>query len=150
MQASVAEFITQGLFEANVRRMRVVYGERRAILRATLERHLGTEVELSRSNAGMTMVIYLPAGSDDRALAAAALRSGITVRALADYFLGKRHRPGLVVGFAYVPSVDIAPWAEALSQLISEYLAQNALPQLVPEAIQPGAHRQEPASKPAT
>jgi GntR family transcriptional regulator/MocR family aminotransferase len=145
MQAAVAEFIEQGLFEANVRRMRVVYGERRALLRETLTRHLSPDIELSGSNAGMTMVIYLPPGSDDRALAAAALRAQLTVRALADYYVGRRHRPGLVVGFAYVATADIGPWAEALAQLIEGYLSARPSSQLIPEAVVPGARGKQAA-----
>jgi GntR family transcriptional regulator/MocR family aminotransferase len=122
MQATIAEFINDGHFEANIRRMRVMYGERRAILRAALARCLGPAIELSHSNAGMTLVIYLPPGSDDRAIANAASRAQLTVRALADYYVGPRHRPGLVVGFAYVGTALIAPWAEALAKLILNHL----------------------------
>jgi len=127
MQATIAEFINDGHFEANIRRMRVMYGERRALLRETLARCLGEDIELSHSNAGMTLVIYLTPGSDDRAIASAALRAQLTVRALADYYVGPRHRPGLVVGFAYVGTAQIGPWAEALAQLILNHLGQKTI-----------------------
>jgi GntR family transcriptional regulator/MocR family aminotransferase len=140
MQATLAEFLDQGLFEANIRRMRVLYGERRAILRATLALRLGERIDMSRSNAGMTLVIYLPAGTNDRALASAARRAQLTVRALAEYYVGTRHRPGLVVGFAYVTTADIAPWAEALAQLIIEHLAASQSVEAVTGAVVPGTH----------
>jgi GntR family transcriptional regulator/MocR family aminotransferase len=148
MQATVAEFLDSGLFEANIRRMRVTYGERRALLRSTLAEHLGVDVEVSRSNAGMTLVIYLPPGTDDRALAQAAMHGQMTVRALSNYYVGRRHRPGLVVGFAYVPTADIAPWAEALAQHINRYLNSRLSAKLVPQAEIPGAHRQEGTPQP--
>jgi GntR family transcriptional regulator/MocR family aminotransferase len=122
MQAALADFIDEGHFEVNLRRMRVIYGERRALLRNTLELALGERVELSRSNAGMTLVIHLPAGSDDRGIADAAARANLTVRALSNYYLGAPRQPGLVVGFAYVSTPDIAPYARLLAQIILEQL----------------------------
>ena len=145
MQATVAEFLDSGLFEANIRRMRVTYGERRALLRSTLAEHLGSDIELSRSNAGMTLVIYLPPGTDDRALAQAATHAQMTVRALSNYYVGRRHRPGLVVGFAYVTTPDISPWAEALAQHISHFLTARLLAKLVADSEVPGSHRRQAA-----
>jgi GntR family transcriptional regulator/MocR family aminotransferase len=139
MQAALAEFIDEGHFEANIRRMRVMYGERRALLRDTLERCLGNRVELSHSNAGMTLVIYLPHGCDDRAIVLAAARERLTVRALSDYYLTREHRSGLVVGFAYVATDIVKPWAEALSRVIMGALAQPRLEsQQVAAAVVPG------------
>ncbi|MGA2549540.1 MAG: PLP-dependent aminotransferase family protein [Burkholderiaceae bacterium] len=128
MQAALSEFIDEGHFEVNLRRMRVVYGERRAILRATLERILGDKVHLSRSNAGMTLVIHLPEGSDDRAIAAAALKASLTVRALSNYYLTPERRAGLVVGFAYVSTPDIVPYAQVLARIILEELQPKIVP----------------------
>lgn len=134
MQATVAEFLREGTFEANIRRMRVLYGERRALLRAALAQRLGDRIGLSKSNAGMTLVIYLPPGTDDRAIAQVAERAQITVRALSDYYVGPRHRPGLVVGFAYVSTANVSPWAEALAQLVLDQLAKQRIASREPVA----------------
>jgi GntR family transcriptional regulator/MocR family aminotransferase len=122
MQAALAAFIDEGHFEVNLRRMRVIYGERRALLRATLSRILGDRVELSRSNAGMTLVIHLPEGCDDGAIATLAARANLTVRALSNYYLTRARTPGLVVGFAYVSTPDITPYAQILARIILEQL----------------------------
>ncbi len=140
MQAALAEFIDEGHFEANIRRMRVIYGERRALLRATLDKHLPGRVQLSHSNAGMNLVIYLPPGSDDHAIVAAAAREQITVRALSDYFLtDANRRPGLVAGFAYVATANVALWAERLAAVISGALDGALLArESIPGAVVPG------------
>ncbi|MBV8468642.1 MAG: PLP-dependent aminotransferase family protein [Burkholderiaceae bacterium] len=129
MQAALAEFIEDGQFEANIRRMRVTYGERRAQLLATLRECMGERVRISHSNAGMTMVIYLPEGSDDKAMAAAVARHQMTVRALSDYYLASeqtQRRAGLVVGYAYVATANIEPWARTLAALILSELDSAA------------------------
>jgi GntR family transcriptional regulator/MocR family aminotransferase len=135
MQAALADFIEEGHFEVNLRRMRVIYGERRAILRATLERALGERVELSRSNAGMTLVIHLPVGTDDRAIAQKAARADLTVRALSNYYLTPQGTAGLVVGFAYVSTSDIAPYAQVLARIILEHLHVGPPPVCTPAGL---------------
>jgi GntR family transcriptional regulator/MocR family aminotransferase len=140
MQAALAEFIDEGHFEANIRRMRVIYGERRAVLRATLERRLGARVTLSHSNAGMTLIIYLPDGCDDRRLVARAAQQQLTLRALSDYFLTDERRSGLVIGFAYVATEIVEPWAEVLTQIILDELdARPSASEPVARAVVPGA-----------
>ncbi len=55
------------------------------------------------SNAGLHLVLCLPDGADDVAIAEEAGRRGILVRPLSRYFLGDAVQRGLLLGYACVP-----------------------------------------------
>ncbi|MGO4330810.1 PLP-dependent aminotransferase family protein [Cupriavidus sp. 2TAF22] len=114
-QATVAEFMQAGDYAAHIRRMRLLYGRRRAILAGLIERYLGPEA-LHRygSNAGLHLVLCLPDSADDVAIAEQAGRRGILVRPLSRYFLGSAVQRGLLLGYACVPEEQIGPAFEVL------------------------------------
>ncbi|WP_454742419.1 MocR-like pyridoxine biosynthesis transcription factor PdxR [Cupriavidus necator] len=114
-QATVAEFMQAGDYAAHIRRMRLLYGHRRAILADLIERYLGADA-LHRygSNAGRHLVLCLPDDADDVAIAQEAGRRGILVRPLSRYFLGNAVQRGLLLGYAGVPEEEIGAAFEVL------------------------------------
>lgn len=52
--------------------------------------------------AGLHLVINLPAGCDDVAVAALALQRGVKVRPLSQYYMHQQERRGLLLGYACV------------------------------------------------
>lgn len=52
-QCALADFLAEGHFERHVRRMRKLYGRRRAILREALRRQFGARVTISGDDSGM-------------------------------------------------------------------------------------------------
>jgi len=67
--------------------------------------------------------MQLPEGSDDRAVAEAALARNIVVRPLSGYYSAReRAAPGLLIGYACVPDEEIAPAFETLAEAIDTTL----------------------------
>ncbi|MFJ7989837.1 PLP-dependent aminotransferase family protein [Streptomyces sp. NPDC096351] len=110
-QAVLAEFVTRGAYDRQLRRCQRAYRERRDALLAALAEHLpGTEV--SGIAAGLHVIARVPGryGPTERFLARAAA-AGVVLRPLEEYGTA---RPGdgdvrLVIGYAHLaPSVVAA------------------------------------------
>jgi GntR family transcriptional regulator/MocR family aminotransferase len=102
-QAVLTDFLDGGHHARHVRRMRVLYEERRDVLLRGLAEQVGGVLEPMASDAGMHLVAYLPAdrpADEDRTLVAHAQAAGIELRALTAYALGPLPRGGLLLGFA--------------------------------------------------
>lgn len=104
MHAALAEFIDTGLYAAHIRKMRLVYAARRAFLIGLVSQWLGPGwIHEYDTGAGLHLVLSLPDGCDDVALAEAIGAKGVLVRPLSRYYLGKKRSSGLLLGFASVP-----------------------------------------------
>ncbi|MFD2768500.1 PLP-dependent aminotransferase family protein [Micromonospora eburnea] len=104
-QLVLAELMDSGALERHLRLLRRRHVRRRdAMIRAVRE-HLPGAV-LHGAAAGLHLLVTLPGGVDDVALAAAALRRGVKVQPLSWH--GQRPQPpGLVLGYAANPTGDI-------------------------------------------
>ena len=122
MQAALADFIDLGHFAGHVRKVRQAYGEKRERLVKTLRPILGTAATISREASGLHLMIELPSGANDVALAALIATEGLVVRPLSAYYLGDAPRKGLLVGYAYVPTHEIARHARRLGEVIKRGL----------------------------
>lgn len=119
MQAALAEFIASGHYAAHIRRMRVIYGARRAHLIALIERFIGPgRLHRYDSNAGLHLVLSLPESSDDVAIARTAQEAGILVRPLSRYYAGRMKETGLLLGFASIPEHAMLEPLQALGAVI--------------------------------
>ena len=114
-QEALAEFIARGKLGTHVRRMKRLYGERRAALLDALARQLGSMIEVVGGSAGMHLTVRLDpaAGVADTAVTTAAAELGLTIRPLSIYALPDgRTAPmnGFVLGYAATParSIDAA------------------------------------------
>lgn len=114
-QLALAELITQGHYAAHIRRMRVLYARRRALLVGLITEHLGSGfLHPPASNAGLHLVLRLPDGCDDAAISAAAQAQGVLTRPLSAYYRRAGARRGLLLGYACVQEAHIAPAFEVL------------------------------------
>ncbi|WP_295751334.1 PLP-dependent aminotransferase family protein [Undibacterium sp.] len=124
LQATMAEFMTQGHFNSHIRRMRLMYGARLEILQQEIDSHFeGTEVQAVGSDAGLHLALRLPARCDDKLIARLALERGVAVRPLSSYYHdASQGDSGLVLGYACVEDANIAPAFEILAKQIKAYL----------------------------
>ncbi|AZP13944.1 MocR-like pyridoxine biosynthesis transcription factor PdxR [Undibacterium parvum] len=124
LQATMAEFMTQGHFNSHIRRMRLMYGARLEILQQEIDSHFeGTEVQAVGSDAGLHLALRLPARCDDKLIARLALERGVAVRPLSSYYHdASQGDSGLVLGYACVDDANIAPAFEILAKQIKAYL----------------------------
>lgn len=121
-QAVLADFIAEGHYAAHVRRSRLRYAKRAALLREAITEQLGPDWVSPNQEAGLHAVIHLPEGTDDVAIAKAAKAANIIVRPLSRYYLGEAKASGLLLGYANVPDEIIKPRFAQLAEIIRRQL----------------------------
>ncbi len=108
-QAVLADFMNEGHYAAHIRRMRVQYARRQALLRDAILEEFGADWPISTHEAGLHLVMHLPDGTDDVGIVLAARALGISIRPLSRYYAGGGGRAGLLFGYAGVPDERIKP-----------------------------------------
>jgi GntR family transcriptional regulator/MocR family aminotransferase len=98
-QLTFADLLATGGYDEHLRRARRRHRQRRDALVAALARHLPA-ARVSGVAAGLHLVVELPDGTDDAALAARARAAGLGPLPLAELRIAAGGRPGLVLGYA--------------------------------------------------
>jgi GntR family transcriptional regulator / MocR family aminotransferase len=119
-QAVLADFITEGHFARHIRRMRVLYGERQALLVDAAGRELAGLIEITDAEAGLHVVGWLPAGVDDRAVSQAAAAAGVDAQPLSANALSPLARGGLVLGYAALDEAAIYEGVRRLAGVLGD------------------------------
>ena len=109
-QAVLADFIREGHFARHIRRMRVLYRERRSALTNSIHKELGFAVDITGGQAGMHLSVTLQKGTDDRTVAALAAKQNLWLVPLSSSYLGEPSRQGFILGFGST-SVEEMPKA---------------------------------------
>ncbi len=117
-QAALAEFVRDGHFARHLRRMRRVYGVRRRALEEAIAQELGPEARVVGDQTGFHLVVLLPAPCPDDEVARQAARAGISVVPLSSCYLGRRPRPGLVLGFGSTLPREMRPALRRLAGIL--------------------------------
>lgn len=99
-QAILAEFIGEGHLSRHIRRMRVLYEERRDTLIEAAEAELGGFLEIGPTETGLHTVGWLPEGVDDKGAAQRAAEHDVEAVGLSNYALRRMTRGGLVLGYS--------------------------------------------------
>lgn len=99
-QLALTTFIREGHFARHVRRMRVVYRERRDALLAGLAQHCDGLLTLENADAGLHAATLLAPGIDDVEVVSRMRERGLSATALSTCYLTKRSKAGLLLGFA--------------------------------------------------
>ena len=97
-QHVLADFITQGHFSRHIRRMRLLYGERRRVLIDCIRKDLGSAADVTGGEAGMHLAITLN-GINDREIAKRAALQNLWLLPLSTSYLDKATRQGFILGF---------------------------------------------------
>src|SRR5207253_4166670 len=86
-QAVLTDFILEGHFARHIRRMRMLYMERRRALVNAIQMQMGDVTEVIGAEAGMHLVVLLPRGTDDVAVSRKAAQKGISAVPLSTCYL---------------------------------------------------------------
>jgi GntR family transcriptional regulator/MocR family aminotransferase len=116
-QAVLADFIGEGHFSRHIRRMRVVYGERRSALIESIRKEFGSEAEVTGGQAGMHLSMAL-SGIRDREIAARAAEENLWLVPLSSSYLTKPQRPGFILGFGSTSAEQMPAAVRKMSALI--------------------------------
>ena len=122
-QLVLAELIGEGHFARHLRRMRERYAERRRALEAALARELPS-LPCAGDRAGMHLVVLLPRGSRDVAVAERAAGRGLSVSPLSTCY-GERgaRRPGLILGYGSTRLAEIPDAVRRLAAIVGRAAA---------------------------
>jgi GntR family transcriptional regulator / MocR family aminotransferase len=101
-QAVLADFIREGHFARHIRRMRMLYMERRKTLVNSIRNHMSGLVEVIGDESGMHLVALLPPNADDILVSKEASQNGISVMPLSFCYINPPNRSGLILGYGGV------------------------------------------------
>jgi len=117
-QAVLADFFELGFFARHLRRMRSLYEERQALFISESQRVIGDELLIEPSPAGMHLVGYFRARTDDTKVVAAAAELGVGSSALSTYSVVRPKPSGLVLGYAQADEREMRNCMQALAQAV--------------------------------
>jgi GntR family transcriptional regulator/MocR family aminotransferase len=110
VQTVVTAFIEEGHFARHIRKMRQLYAERRDSLAEALRHECGNRLSIEVPAGGMHLIARLPPGSSDVEIARRAAERDLWPVPLSSSSVKHAGPPGLLIGFANVPT-DAAPAA---------------------------------------
>jgi len=98
-QAVLTDFIREGHFARHIRRMRMLYLNRRRALVNAIQVQMGHMVEVIGAEAGMHLVALLPRGINDVEVSRKAAQMGISAIPLSSCYVTPPTRGGLILGY---------------------------------------------------
>ncbi|HTZ59362.1 MAG TPA: PLP-dependent aminotransferase family protein [Acidobacteriaceae bacterium] len=113
-QEVITDFMREGHFARHIRKMRLLYSERRTALVENLREQIGPALQVHGSQAGMHLAVTLPKGFRDQDIALRAATKGLWLWPLSPSYIEKPPRQGLVLGFGNTPTEEMSA---AVSQL---------------------------------
>lgn len=119
-QEVLADFIAEGHFARHIRRMRVLYGERRTALAESVSKELGSMLEVIGDEAGMHLTVTLRSGTQDVETAELAARENLWIWPLSPSYIGKRPRHGFILGFGSTATTEIPQAVRKLRNLLAK------------------------------
>jgi GntR family transcriptional regulator / MocR family aminotransferase len=117
-QAVLTDFIRQGHFARHIRRMRMLYIERRKALISAIGTYFERNVEGMGDDAGMHLVVLLPPRVNDVAVSREAADRGISAMPLSSCYIQSPKRRGLILGYAGVNPSRIREGAQKLAVIL--------------------------------
>jgi GntR family transcriptional regulator / MocR family aminotransferase len=116
-QAVLADFIREGHFSRHIRRMRLLYAERRSVLIENIREQLGSAAEVIGGQAGMHLSLTVD-GIDDREVTKRAAERRLWLVPLSSSYLRKPARQGFILGFGSTTVEQIPDAVAKLSALV--------------------------------
>ncbi|MFI5914685.1 PLP-dependent aminotransferase family protein [Dactylosporangium sp. NPDC051541] len=116
-QLAFAEFLSSGGYDRHLRRARRLHRERRDAVVAAVRRHL-PRARITGIAAGLHLVVELPPGVDDLALAGRATEAGLGPLALSSLRIRRGGPCGLVLGYAAHTPHELATAVRKLATLL--------------------------------
>ena len=118
-QLALADLLSSGEYERHIAAARRAYRRRRDLLVRELAANRPA-LPVRGAAAGMQLLLQLPSGTDDIALAEAAAAQGINISPLTPLHLAPSRHRGLLVGFGRLPEHNIPAAAGALASVLAE------------------------------
>lgn len=124
-QLTLASFLQRGEYDRHVRKARAVYRSRRDALVRALATHL-PELDVTGDAAGLHVLLRLPAGIDDVAIARSAWEKRMRVRPLSSFYLRGPRANGLVIGYGRLHEASAMAVIGELAAVVRVNLQERA------------------------
>ncbi|MGL1919490.1 MAG: PLP-dependent aminotransferase family protein [Hyphomicrobiales bacterium] len=131
IQLALTEFINSGQFMAHIRKMRVLYSQRRNALLAAIQTHLSAYIEPLENNAGMHFAVKIIHPKlqkiGDEKLCEILQQDNITIRSLSLYGLTplSKNQQGLLLGFAPFTPEQLSQTAQKMATVLSRLIQKS-------------------------
>ncbi|MGA7401840.1 MAG: PLP-dependent aminotransferase family protein [Candidatus Sulfotelmatobacter sp.] len=122
-QAVMTDFIREGHFARHIRRMRMLYMDRRRTLVKAIQTHMGDVLEVIGDAAGMHLLALLPPGIDDAAVSRHAAQRRVSVMPLSSCCLNPPTRGGLILGYGGANAQQIYEGIRKLRMIVENRTA---------------------------
>ncbi|HTW59033.1 MAG TPA: PLP-dependent aminotransferase family protein [Terriglobales bacterium] len=117
-QETLAEFISSGMYERYLRRVRRRNAARRDALLEAIQTHLASRVEITGHDAGAHVVLWPRRRRREQSVIAAAALRGVRVYGISAYFLKKPQRAGFLLGYSRMNETQIREGIRRLSEVL--------------------------------
>lgn len=117
-QHALAEFISGGMYERYLRRVRRRNSARRQALLGSIRKWLGDRVEVTGDGAGAHIVLWPRQRITEQAAISAAAARGVGIYGISPYFLSQSPPPGLLVGYSRLREGEIREGIRRLSEVL--------------------------------
>jgi GntR family transcriptional regulator / MocR family aminotransferase len=117
-QETLAEFISTGLYERQLRRVRRRNAASRHALLEALHEHVGDRGEVTGDGAGAHIVLWPDKRISEEVAIAAAASRGVGIYGVGRYFLRRPSRPGIMLGYPRMGEADIREGVRRLAEIL--------------------------------
>ncbi|HJS21387.1 MAG TPA: PLP-dependent aminotransferase family protein, partial [Steroidobacteraceae bacterium] len=116
-QLAFADFLERGELDRHLRRMRLIYRRRRDLLTRALRTHVPKRRVFGIA-AGLNLMLELPQGADEQAIAAAAAELSVRVGGVHRYCVRADPPPALILGYGMLRDSAIADGVRRLASVV--------------------------------
>jgi GntR family transcriptional regulator/MocR family aminotransferase len=116
-QSVLADFMREGHFSRHIRRMRLLYRDRRSALLDSLKKDLGIAVDVKGEEAGLHLSVILPRGFRDHEIAERAAAEGLWLAPLSGSYL-QHPSQGFILGFSNTSPAEIPAAVRKLRDIL--------------------------------
>ena len=116
-QLAFADFLERGELDRHLRRMRLIYRRRRDLLTRALRTHVPKRRVFGIA-AGLNLMLELPPGADEQAIAAAAAELSVRVGGVHRYCVRADPPPALILGYGMLRDSAIADGVRRLASVV--------------------------------
>jgi GntR family transcriptional regulator / MocR family aminotransferase len=117
-QATLAEFISSGMYERYLRSVRRRNAARREVLLEAVNKYLRDRVQVGGAAAGAHVVLWPTGRVSEEALVAAAASRGVGVYPISPYYLKPPARTGVLLGYSRVTENQILEGIRRLGRVL--------------------------------
>jgi GntR family transcriptional regulator / MocR family aminotransferase len=121
-QLALADFINEGYFARHIRRMRLVYEQRRDALLKGLATYCDGMLTVHNADAGLQIAAFLPQGLSDADVLARMEKRSLMATRLSTSYIGQNRRQGLLLGFGGWDERRIAAASRTLGEVVAALL----------------------------